>query len=361
MFDEDDHQGRTGENSESVAGAFNKRSAKATEIELKFLVRNNDIGVFTSIETYFAQRSRIRSSFKNSHLLTRQLDTRDKKLFEKGKTTLRVRGTCLNNNFNAIKFADLCVKAGKSKDKSGAIRRGEYEAPIPDFNKAGFEEIFRKYPEDEFPELHKALEGINPKELREFFRIDCYRDRYVIELPEALHGLKGKRFVAELIMDDVAYVMDIPGLKRPLIFYHDFEVECEALFKPCSYDQNPDAGKHVSSPLTQDELDHCMTVMKRELENAAQGQIVENELSKAERGFDEQDKVIMHIIGYIEANETASADLASAFKAKAAPLSDEQKAAASINDARAYEKSMQRQLPRSMAYVLHRRGIATRP
>ena len=233
----------------TTAAEFNKRSQRASEVELKFLVPNRDRAVFQQIEQYFSDRDWIRLSRKNAHLLTRQLDTPDRQLLEKG-TTLRIRGSCRNDNLREIESSDVCLKTGKTTDASGAIRRGEYEARTRRFTELGLPRLLARYPKEDFPELHDAVKGIRARDLREFFRIDCYRDRYVIELPEEVTGIKGKRFAAELILDDVAYVMDIPGLKMPLIFYHDLEVECETLFKPCDYDEHPDASKFVSSPMT---------------------------------------------------------------------------------------------------------------
>ncbi len=339
----------------SFADSFNQRSQKASEVELKFLVANSDRIAFRDIEKYFAERNWIRLSRKNVHLLTRQLDTTDKKLFRRG-TTLRVRGTCENDNLATVSQADICLKTGKSKDPSGAMRRGEYEARIKNFSEADLSSLLKKYPRKEFPEVHKALHGIRPQDLREFFRIDCYRDRFVVELPEDVTGLKDKRFAAELILDDVAYVIDIPGLKSPLIFYHDLEVECETLFKPCDYDDHPDATRYVSSAMSRHEADSAMAAVKAQILTAAGGRLVENDLSKAERGFMEFDFSLKALRRFLAKNDDGGRSqraLRSAFT-----LSTRATRNAECEDG---VPKLHKYLPRRMGYVLLQRGIASPP
>lgn len=274
----------------SLSSRFNAHAKSSHEVEIKFLVPNDDKSVFVDIENYFAARDWILLEKKGSHLLTRQLDTPGRDLLSRG-TSLRVRGTCIDNDIDRVETADICVKNGASKDPSGALRRGEYETRIASFKKPDLALLLRKYPKKDYPELHEAVKGVKARDLKEYFRIDCIRDRYVIELPEQDTGLTGKRFVAELILDDVAFVLNLPGRRKPLMFHYDLEIECEALFKPCSYDTHPDAAKHVSTPMSRDESDAGLSAVKRHL-LLASPTLLENHMSKAERGFAERQKVM---------------------------------------------------------------------
>ena len=275
----------------TLSSHFNERARGASEVEIKLLVPDNDRQVFETLESYFTGKGWVRLSRKGNHLLTRQLDTARMNLAARG-VSLRVRGDCLDDDLDRITTADICVKAGTTTDPSGALRRGEYEARIKRFETVPLNALLRKYPKAEYPELHKALKGIKPEKLKEYFRIDCSRNRYVIELPPEETGLKGKRFVAELIMDDVAFVVDLPGRALPLIFHYDMEIECEALFEPCDYDTHPDAAKHVSDALTDEETDRALSAIKRHIQTGAGTSLQENFRSKAERGFAERRSLV---------------------------------------------------------------------
>jgi hypothetical protein len=325
-------------------------------VELKFLVPEQDRSVFPAIEKYFAARGWIKITSKDNHLLTRQIDTPARKMLAAG-TTLRIRGTCRNDNIDDINRADICVKLRKSTDGSGALRRGEFETETGDFNKVDLKKLLAAHPKEVYPDLHKALKGIRPAQLREFFRIDCYRDRYVIELPEDATGLKGKRVAAELILDDVAYVMDIPGLPSPLVFHHDLEVECEALFKPCTYDDHPDAKNYVSSPLTQKQFDKAMTVIRGHI-LAASGNVLQGNLvSKAERGFRELDLAVEALSKYLVGT---LANGSPAGKGKGPKTLASAFALAIANTEAGQPVKLHNDLPRSMSYVLRQRSIAFR-
>ncbi len=264
--------------------SFNERATEVTEVEIKFLVKNDDPAAFDEIENYFTKLGLVRSIAKNNHLLTWQLDTPDMRLLKDGDT-LRIRGECAENSLQKISTSDICLKTGKKKDESGALRRGEYESRIKDFRKITVGTLLTKYPKKQYPEVHAALKKIKNRDLVEFFRIDCIRNRYLIEMPESETGIAGKKAFAELILDSVAFVLDVPDLKRPLVFHYDMEVECEMMFKACAYDKSPDAHKHISSPMTRAETDRAMSAVKRHILAAAPGKLEENYDSKAERGF----------------------------------------------------------------------------
>jgi hypothetical protein len=327
------------------------------EVEVKFLVPNQDLSVLASIESYFAQKGWTRISSKNNHLLTRQVDTPDRRLFRQG-TTVRVRGTCRNDNMNDMISSDICVKIKKSTDGSGALRRGEFETRIARFDKVDLKRLLKTHPEKIYPDLHKALKGVKPEDLSEFFRIDCYRDRHVIEIPQKLLddtlGVKGKRVTAELILDDVAFVMDIPGLPTPLIYHHDLEVECEILFKPCDYDMHPDKKRYVSTPLSQEHFDKAMTLIADHIQAGAKNVLIPNTVSKAERGFNEFDLAIESISKYLIAGIAHGKRSHSHSPPK---LTSIFMLSANDPDTGAPPK-LHNDLPRSMSYVLRQRTIA---
>ncbi len=276
-----------------LAPTFSARAADASEVEIKFLVPKKYTTAFTDIETYFASQGMIHSSQNNRRLITRQLDTENLSLLNRGASA-RIRGTCLDPEAGLVITPDICIKTGKSRDESGAVRRGEYETRIPDFDRATFNELFQKYPSYAYPELHDALKGIDETALKEYFRIDCMRTRHVIELPEAMHGMAGKKTCFELICDDVCFVLDVPGLEEPLTFAWDSEIECEILHKPCSYDDSPNAARHVSSKLTKEEANRALYVMRQQLMKATDDRLVMHYDSKAERGFNALAKMERH-------------------------------------------------------------------
>ena len=214
------------------------------------------------------------------------------------------------------------------------------------------------------------------RDLREHFRIDCRRNRYVVELPESVTGIKGKKFFGELILDDVAFVMDLPGRAEPLIYHRDLEVECEVLFKPCSYDANPEAAKaFVSSQnLTKEEVDMGLSAIKRLLDQASNHRLMPNSESKAERGFTNLDAVMASMREFLAVNDRERAvndnSVTSAFAVASKPANDnrgpaddvvhsapsEQPAPAAVEGNR-----LHKHLPVSMAHVVRERPIARRP
>lgn len=294
--------------------AFNEAATDVSEVEIKFLVPELprspdnlqkpriDTTVFPRVKNFFSSLGWIRIENENNPLMTRQLDTQDRTLLQKG-VTVRIRGSCEDSNLNKMGRPDICVKLGKTEDESGALRRGEYEARTKDFQHAPLKTLLQEYPQSQHPELHQALDGVKTKDLHEFFRIDCIRNRYVIDIPEEVSGTPGKRCVAELIMDEVCYVLDIPGMKAPLVFHHDLEIECERLSKPCIYDTHPDAKNHYSSPMTGTETDRAMTAIRQKIQEAASGTLVHNTASKAERGFSNLDLALQELGDIIDLND----------------------------------------------------------
>ncbi|WP_435641251.1 CYTH domain-containing protein [Micavibrio aeruginosavorus] len=293
--------------SPNVKQTFNDLARKVCEVEIKFLVpppaekgSGIDRSAFDQIDQYFRDKNWIKLERPGKSLLTRQLDTVDRRMYDKG-VTLRVRGECENRDLKTVSEADICVKLGKTKDESGAVRRGEFEARIADFEHSDLKPLRSKYPKEHFPEIHAALKGISVRDLREYFRIDCIRTRYVVEIPEEVTGLKGRRFVGELLLDDVAFVLDIPGRKGPpLVFHHDLEIECETLFKACDYDNNPDAKNYVSSPLNKDETNIAMAAVKKAILEATNNRVVINNDSKAERGFKALDRELPNLESVVQ-------------------------------------------------------------
>lgn len=298
--------------------AFNHAATDVAEVEIKFLVPELprdpgnpqkpriDTDVFPRVKNFFSALGWIRIENENNPLMTRQLDTQDRALLQKG-VTVRVRGNCKDSDLNKMGTPDICVKLGKTEDKSGALRRGEYEARIKDFQHVPLKTLLQEYPKAQHPELHLALDGVKNRDLHEFFRIDCIRNRYVVDIPESVSGVPGKRCVAELIMDEVCFVLDMPGMAAPMVFHHDLEIECEKLSKPCSYDTNPEAKNHYSSPMTADETDRAMTAIREKIQEAAGGTLVHNTASKAERGFTNLDLALQELGAMIDMNgQTAS-------------------------------------------------------
>lgn len=293
--------------------AFNEAASDVCEVEIKFLVPEPprdpadptksriDTTVFPRVKKFFSDLGWIRIENENNPLMTRQLDTQDRVLLQKG-VTVRIRGNCKDSDLNKMGTPDICVKLGKSEDNSGALRRGEYEARIKDFQHAPLKTLLQEYPKAQHPELHQALEGVKTRDLHEFFRIDCIRNRYVVDIPEEVSGVHGKRCVAELIMDEVCFVLDIPGMNAPLVFHNDLEIECERLAKPCAYDTHPDAKNHYSSPMTAEETDQAMLAIRQKIQEAAGGILVHNTTSKAERGFINLDLTLQELGEIIDMN-----------------------------------------------------------
>jgi hypothetical protein len=283
--DNADHQ-RKGKPPSPLHDLFNEQSAFSEEIEIKLLVKDNDPAVFALIVQYFRDRNWIVSESHDRHLLTRQLETPNRSIYDRNRASVRIRGECTDNDLDHIVSSDICIKQDRETGESGELHRGEYEEGISSFSEPDFKAVLRKYPKNQYPELHEILDGISAGNLREYFRIDCIRNRYLIEIPESETGLKDKRCVAELIHDDVAFVFDPPGLDEPFVFHYDMEAECEIMLKPCGYDPNPEAHKYVSSPMTETELNQAMKVIKGHiLAGAPPGALVENRDSKARRGF----------------------------------------------------------------------------
>jgi hypothetical protein len=299
-----------------LASSFNN-SAKALEVEMKRLVKDDDRSVFEKIERFFVEKNMIKLAAKGILLQTRQLDTMNFDLHEKGKS-IRVRGDCPTGDLNFIQSPDICVKDGKTRTDSGAVKRNEYEARINSFEEIEIAPLLEKYPKEQFPDLHETLNNIHPEDLREHFRIDCLRTRYIIQLPEEITGIKDKNIVFEAICDQVAFMMDIEGRDQPLLFRRDFEFEAEVLFKPCAYDKNPEeAKKYVSSPdLTKGEIDKGFAALDKLLEEVCGNSLKYNDESKAERGFKALQETLKDIGSYVSNNSTEkpSANITSAYR-----------------------------------------------
>lgn len=345
---------------------FNSSAKGVDEVEIKELVIDNDLSVFPKIERFFIESGHVRLMHKNKALQTRQLDTIDRQLEKLGKT-LRIRGECEDGDLTHVAVADICLKDEKTMTASGAVKRREYEARIDSFETIVLYPLLSKYPKSEHPDLHKTLKGMKIRDLREHFRIDCMRNRYVVELPEELTGIKGKKFFAELILDDVAFVMDLPGRKEPLVYHRDLEVECEVLFKPCSYDANPEAARaFVSSPdLTKEEVDMGLTAIKMLLDQSSGHRLEANAESKAERGFTNLDRVLASIREYLAMNDQQPAHsngVTSAFAiASRQVANDNAQPADNAAPGAPDGNRLHKHLPRSMAHVMHERPIARRP
>jgi hypothetical protein len=278
----------------TLTDQFNAASSHAVELESKHLVNGNDTRAFTQIRDYFVEKGWVHVSQPPKRLLTRQFDTPEKELLSVGDT-LRTRSGCSDQAARAHNFVstDICIKADKTLEASGAIKRAEFEAPHPDqFTTLCVDTLREKYPVENHPRLHEILDSVRAEDLVEHFRIDCIRERYLIELPESETGVVGKRVVAEMVLDRVSFVVDLPRYENPYVYDQDQEVECELMFKPCSYDSNPDSGKYVSSSMTLDEANRGMEAFTRHLHLAAPGMLTANKYSKAERGFFSQAKVM---------------------------------------------------------------------
>lgn len=339
--------GRTRPSSKS---AFNQAATDVSEIELKMLVPNLPDGnvnkaTFADIKSYFQNLGWIRSSSEVSRvdadgkkigergaLLTRQLDTPDMSLYKKG-VTLRMRGHCQDGNIKAMTNADICVKFGNTQDDSGALRRQEFEAKIDNFGQIDLAPLRKKYPKEKYPELHEALKGIRADHLVEFHRPDVLRNRHLVEIPEDVTGLKGKKFFVELLLDEVSFVFDPKPQKQaangkpkegPIVYHVDLEVETEVMFKVCAYDNNPEAANYVSSPMTAAELNQAMTAVQNHLQIAANNTLKVNKYSKAERGFYHFAKMYEELKDYVELNTRLShkGRVQSAFTIKANPAND---------------------------------------
>lgn len=345
-----------------IKAPFNGHARKnAREVEIKSLVMGNDRSVFDKIERFFIDNDWVRLMKKGKALQTRQLDTANRDMLQKG-ITLRIRGECENSNLNRVAEADICVKIEKKgvsavTAASDALDRSEFEAKIRSFETATLLPLLKKYPKDEHPELHKALRGIKARDLWEHFRIDCIRNRYVVELPESVTGFKDKKFFAELIMDDVAFVMDIEGRDEPLVIARDLEVECEVLFKPCDYDADPERAKaFVSSPeLTDAQIDHGLSIMRALLNDASGHKLTANKRSKAQRGFEALDAILDALRPFLTANgRDQGKRLASVFAVNArAPSNDN----ANPDET---ARRLHKHLPHSMKHVIEQRPIAQR-
>lgn len=287
---------------------FNKRARDVTELEAKFLVQSHamdaDLSLFTQIEDYFRKKGWIGPEQKDINLISRQLDLSDKSLLDEGHT-IRVRGNCVDNDLAAIKRTDVCVKTGKQNSDAG-MNRGEYEDRIDDFWKPDLQALRDKYPIKDYPEIHDILDGVEPDDLVEFFRIDCNRQRFVVEFPDTVTKLKGKRFVGELMLDEIRYVLDHPALPVPIPFHYEMEVECEVLFKACAYDTNAESAKmHSDLSLTKAETQQGMESVIRHIKTAANGRSQQERIkptsdSKAERGFSALDRLETGMLKYVQ-------------------------------------------------------------
>lgn len=365
--DTNDHSGNEGARKTArMKDAFNARAKSVHEVEIKELVIGNDRSVFDKIERFFTDSGYVCLTAKNKQLQTRQLDTPDRALLAKGKT-LRIRGECVNGDLSRVSEADICVKDDKTTTASGAVKRNEYEARIRSFETATLRPLLEKYPKKDYADLHETLRSLRVRDLREYFRIDCIRNRYVIELPEEITGIKGKRFIGELIMDDVAFMMDLQGRAEPLVYHHDLEVECEVLFKPCSYDANPEAAKNfVSSPdLTREEVDMGLRALKNLLRTASGNRLTYNVDSKAERGFSALDATLAGISKYLapaqKSPDRTPARLTPAFGVVQKQARDQANDNTSPSSQADLGSRLHKLLPRSMAHVVRERPIARRP
>lgn len=341
---------RGGRNLPDAKTSFNEAATDVSEIEMKMLVPQLPDGqvnkaVFSDIKSYFQKLGWIRSSSEvlrvdadgknigeRGALLTRQLDTPDMALYKKG-VTLRIRGNCPDGNIKSVTSADICVKFGNTQDASGALRRKEFEARIDDFGRIDLAPLRAKYPKKDYPELHEALKGIRADHLVEFHRPDVLRNRYLVEVPEEITGLKGKKFFVELLLDEVSFVFDPKPQKSrdktnpkegPIVYHVDLEVETEVMFKVCAYDNNPEAKNYVSSPMTKDELNQAMSALQQHLQDSTGGILKVNKYSKAERGFYHFQKMYEELKDYVEMNTRLShkGRVQSAFTIKANPDND---------------------------------------
>jgi len=338
---------------DDLTASFNAEAKKTCEIEMKFIVPSNEDdtvnhAVFDSVKKFFADLNWIKIQKENNRIVTRQADTVDRALLQAGNT-LRLRGGCEDGNIHNISSVDICLKTSKTLDKSDAMRRGEYQTGTDDFEHFVLDKLRTAYPQEKYPEVYKALEGIKDSQLREFFRIDCIRHRYVLDVPAEVVGLDGgKKFAAELLLDDNAFVLDVPGLDYPLVFHHDLEIECESLFKQCEFDSSPYAAKYISSDLNEEETDRAMAAMRDKIQEAAGGGLIINFMSKAERGFKYLDETLERLRDYVEANKrlTRNNTVQSAFTVSASgvPANDNEKLHYFLN--------------RDFGPILRERGIA---
>lgn len=286
--------------------AFNARARDVTELEAKRLVRpermDPDLTIFDEIENYFGDAGWIKASQHDINLISRQLDTKNKDLLAID-TTVRMRGDCKNHNLSAIARTDICLKTGKTMDESGAMRRGEYEDRTPDFKTPDLDILRAKYPIEQYPELHAMLDGIKNEDLQEYFMIDCNRRRFVIDVPEEVTDLKDQRFVAELMADEIRFVLNHPHLPMPIPFHYEMEVECEVLFKPCTYDERPEAQSlFTDNSLNKTQVNDIMAKIINHIDAAAKGGLVETNKSKADRGFEALERLERGMHRYLDSN-----------------------------------------------------------
>lgn len=268
----------------SLSRYFNQCAADTSEVELKFIAARNDPELFQRMVSYFEERGWLRYINDDKQLLTRQLDTPERDFRKHGDSTVRVRARCKDADLGLTDNADICIKSGKTEDASGAIRRTEYQARIAHFENPDFSTLRDRYDPADHPELHGLLDKVDPLKLREYFRIDSLHRRCVIELPEDQTRLEGKRFVAEIVLDDCVFLAsDENGALLPI--HRDQEVESELLSKPDDYDTHPLAPDTHSSELTEDEANRAMHVLKHHIMAAATDTLVPNSVSKAERGM----------------------------------------------------------------------------
>lgn len=268
------------------------------EVEIKFLVPENPVGhvndsIFPKMESFFKNNGLERSA-QTKALISRQLDVPDRRL-EKCGVTLRSRGECDGTDLHTIKHPDLCLKLGANIDPdSAALCRREFETAAGNFKRPGINALRKAFPRRDTPEVHDALAGIQGEDLREFFQIQCKRQRILIEIPERLTGIKGKRVIGELQLDESLFVVPIKGPQEYVIIGRDLEVEMELMKKPCPYDRSPEAKNLVCSKLTPDEEITAMIVARELIQQAAGGVLRHNGISKADRGFDYLDKSRLH-------------------------------------------------------------------
>jgi hypothetical protein len=255
-------------------------------------------------------------------LCTRQIDIVDPKtsaflLREQGQS-LRIRG---ERTEGVVTSADVCIKTEKDEQNGVALQRGEFEAPINDFEHPDLTLIFsaleKHYPRDQHPELYEVLDHIDPSQLREAGRIHCIRRRTLVELPSSETGIaeftadgQPKRFVAEVMFDDNLFYIDnrmLPSLGRPYVLGQDFEIEFEVHERACEY--NPDHGDFLSQNLTAEDKDRGRIALQRMIDRAGGIDIAPNTISKAERLLGMVRK-ILDISNYLQPHKDQSAPAA---------------------------------------------------
>lgn len=286
-----------------------ERSSNPYEVELKYLAK--DPNVFPAIHTKlqksgFVAYSKIHSVGDRDArmLLSRQLATHDDKMKTRG-VSIRIRGSS-DGTFEGTVKPDICVKIELAPLENGEKNRLEYEARIDRFDRPDFGPLLEKYPLDQHPELKAALEGIQPSDLVEEFRIEAIRDRFVVGLPPERTGITGKTVYYELLTDNVAFIFDPKPCKeadgrrpeaKPIILAMDNELEVEILTEACEFDENPDKHKFVTPALTDREQSMAFRAIQSLIAKCSTPDALSlNNLSKCQRGQIAMEKLTERLI-----------------------------------------------------------------